>query len=88
MSFRRLSNLVHEYVQFSVPRTRGHLILQRQRGWMGGIWLLEASMAGGKGDPSWADDKRDSGRMHGKERGQVGKLLRKDVRLGVGPPES
>lgn len=37
---------------------------------------------------SWADDERDSGRMHGKERGQVGKLLRKDVRLGVGPPES
>lgn len=45
-------------------------------------------MASGKGDPSWADDERDSGRMHGKERGQVGKLSRKDVRLGVGPPES
>lgn len=37
------------------------LILPKQRGWMVGMWLLEASTAVGKGDTNWTDGRDPAG---------------------------
>lgn len=84
MSFRRLR--LHKCIQFSVPRARGPLILQRQKGWVGRMWLLGASMAVGKGDQLdwWKGLQQDAWNRNGPGRKAPGE----EVRLDVGLPES
>lgn len=70
-----------EYVQLSALRTRGPPILQRQKGEVGGMWLLEASVEVGTGhhQVDWwkgllqdARSRKGPGRKAPGKRGQTG----------------